>query len=468
MKRRSFFKKGGLLALGTSLLTPSKALTSREATQVGQKVAKNIIIVVSDGMSTGTLNMADLHLHRKTGVKSTWLQLYEQNLVSRALMDMASASSIVTDSAAASSSWGCGERVNNGTLNFSTSGKPLKPIWQKFKAAGKMAGCVTTVPITHATPAGFCVASKSRNSQEEIAEKYLEHRFDVMMGGGRKYFSGEFRSDKKDLIKDYKRAGYEVVFSSQDLGESPSGKPLLGLFQNDALPYSLDRANNAELKKSVPTLAEMTSKAIEQMKDSQEGFVLQVEAGKVDWAAHANDIGGLVYDQVAHDEALKVAIDFAKEDGQTLVIVTTDHGNANPGLIYGKDVNDNFDTINHYKHTNEWVLNGIGKETSIAQVKERINYATGHSVTNEEGRALLEYYSSIKLEEGVYNPRHLPFKLLSQIQQNRNSVGWISMNHSADYVEMAMFGPGSHLLKPFIKNTDLHHLMLEAAELRNV
>ena len=331
-----------------------------------------------------------------------------------------------------------------------------------------MAGCVTTVPITHATPAGFCVASKSRNSQEEISEKYLEHRFDVMMGGGRKYFSGEFRSDKKDLIKDYKRAGYEVVFSSQDLGESPSGKPLLGLFQNDALPYSLDRANNAELKKSVPTLAEMTSKAIEQMKDSQEGFVLQVEAGKVDWAAHANDIGGLVYDQVAHDEALKVAIDFAKEDGQTLVIVTTDHGNANPGLIYGKDVNDNFDTINHYKHTNEWVLNGIGEETSLAQVKERINYATGHSVTNEEGRALLEYYSSIKLEEGVYNPRHLPFKLLSQIQQHRNSVGWISMKHSADYVEMAMFGPGSHLLKPFIKNTDLHHLMLEAAELRNV
>ncbi|WP_339755855.1 hypothetical protein [Algoriphagus aquimarinus] len=79
----------------------------------------------------------------------------------------------------------------------------------------------------------------------------------------------------------------------------------------------------------------------------------------------------------------------------------------------------------------------------------------------------LGYYSSLEIEEGIYNPRHLPFRLLSEMQQKRNSVGWISMDHSADYVEIAMFGPGSNLLKPFIRNTDLHFLMLQAAEVEN-
>ena len=76
-------------------------------------------------------------------------------------------------------------------------------------------------------------------------------------------------------------------------------------------------------------------------------------------ASAANDIAGLLYDQVAHDEAIKVAIDFAEKDKNTLVIITTDHGNANPGIIYGKDANTNFDSIQKYKQTNDWILNGI-------------------------------------------------------------------------------------------------------------
>jgi alkaline phosphatase len=194
---------------------------------------------------------------------------------------------------------------------------------------------------------------------------------------------------------------------------------------------------------------------------------LQVEAGKVDWAAHGNDITGLIYDQVAHDEAIKVAIDFAEKDKNTLVIITTDHGNANPGLIYGKEVNANFDTIQNYKQTNDWILNGIGKESSVSQIIERIEFATNIAVQEEEAKELLSFYSTIKMEDGLYNPKHLPFKVLSEIQKKHNSVGWISMDHSADYSELAMFGPGSELLNSFIKNTDLHYLMLQAAEVEN-
>ncbi|MDV7186067.1 alkaline phosphatase [Lutibacter sp. TH_r2] len=469
MNRRNFFRNGSLFALGTSLLNPfDLGATTLDLDTINKnKKAKNIIILVSDGMSIGTLNMADLYLSRKTGEGSNWLQLYKENKVSRALMDMASASSIVTDSAAASSSWGGGFRIKNGGINIGTKGEEYLPIWQKFKKAGKMAGCVTTVPITHATPAGFCVNSKSRNDQEGIAKKYLAQKFDVMMGGGDNYFSADSRKDKVDMYQKFEEGGYQVVKTRDEMLEATNKKPILGVFYANGLPYTADRNSSKELTEKIPTLGEMTQKAIDCMKNNEEGFVLQVEAGKVDWAAHGNDIAGLIYDQTAHDEAVKVAIDFAEKDKDTLVIITTDHGNANPGVIYGKEANKQFDSIQNYKHTNDWILNGFGKETSISQVKERIEYANNFAVTSEEAKLLIAYYTSIKAEEGLYNYKHLPFKALAQIQKERNSVGWISMQHSADYVELAMFGPGSDLLKPFIKNTDLHYLMLEAAEVEN-
>lgn len=468
MNRRKFFRNGALTAIGASMLTPLKPVKAAGFNGIlNQKKAKNIIMLVSDGMSSGTLNMADLLLRRKTGTGSHWLEMYRENKISRALMDTASASSIVTDSAAASSSWGGGVRVPNGSLNVDGKGVSHMPLWQKFKKAGKKAGTVTTVPATHATPAGFCVNLKSRSDQEKIAELYLEHKFDVVMGGATKYFSSDKRKDGVDMYKSYEKAGYEVVNNRDELLKAGTKKPILGVFGEECLPYSVDRNSESSLQSEFPTLAEMTEKAIDVLKSHREGFTLLVEGGKVDWAAHGNDVGALLYDQIAFDEAVKKAIDFAEKDNETLVIITTDHGNANPGVIYGHEANDNFDSIQNYKHSNEWILNGFNNSTTLSQVKERIEFANNFALTDDEAQLILQYYDKLEQEEGLYNPRHLPFRVLAEIQQKHNSVGWISMNHSADYVELAMYGPGSELLKPFVKNTDLHYLMLEAAQVDN-
>lgn len=470
MNRRKFFRNGSLFTLGATLINPIEgAANVLDINSLNKnKKAKNIIFMVSDGMSNGTLNMADLYLSRKTGKGSNWLQLYRDQRVSRALMDTASASSIVTDSSAASSSWGGGARVNNGSLNIGPKGEVNMPIWQKFKKAGKMAGCVTTVPITHATPSGFCVNSKSRNAQEEIAEQYPDLGFDIMMGGGNNYFSPELRKDKKDVYTYYKNKGWQVARNRKEMMAADITKPILGVFADDGLPYSIDRLNDKQLSENTPTLAEMAQKAIDRMKNHKNGFVLQIEGGKVDWGAHANDIAALLYDQAAFDEAIKVAIDFAEKDGNTLVIITTDHGNANPGVIYGKDANNNFDSIQNYTHTNEWILNTIKPNNTVAQVREIVESANKTTLSEEDAKTILTYYDGLHKEEGgMYNYKKVPFKAFSQIQQKSNSVGWISMDHSADYVELAMFGPGSNLLKPFVKNTDLHYLMLEAAEVEN-
>lgn len=464
MQRRNFFKQIGLLGLGTAILSPIEVFSQESDlnNKKFKKKAKNIIFMVSDGMSIGTLNMADMQLLRTTGRGSNWLNLYRENKVTHAMMDMASSSSIVTDSAAASSSWGGGSRVPNGKLNVSEKGESYKPIMQKFKAAGKKTGCVTTVPITHATPAGFCVSTKSRGSMEEIAEMYLDLRYDFMCGGGQELFSKEKRKDKKDLYQLFEQAGYQVVKTKEEMLKTNSKKPVLGVFYEDGLPYTLDQKNDPKLQEIIPTLAEMTAKGIQNLSDAPNGFVLQVEGGKVDWAAHANDIGALLFDQIAFDEALKVAIDFAEKDGNTLVIITTDHGNSNPGVVYGNEANENFDRISKFKQTNEWILNDITEQFTIEQVIDRIEYANGVKISKEDATEILSYYRGLqKREDGTYNYKKLPYKRLSEIQKKYTNVGWIGDNHSADYVEIAMFGPGKDMLPKFLLNTDLHYYMLE-------
>ena len=131
-------------------------------------------------------------------------------------------------------------------------------------------------------------------------------------------------------------------------------------------------------------------------------------------------------------------------------------------------MNDNFDRIQQFSQTNEWILQGINATDSISTIKNRIAQANaGISITEDQAKEIQSYYAKAKMEDGVYNPRHLPFKLLSQIQQEHTSVGWISMDHSADYTELAMFGPGSEKMKSFMKNTDMHTFLLKAAEVEN-
>jgi alkaline phosphatase len=469
MDRRKFFRNGSLIAVGSTIINPfqGSAQNLDFDTLKKNKKAKNIIFMVSDGMSSGTLNIADVFLNRKYGKSSNWIQLYKDNRVSRALMDTASASSIVTDSAAGCSAWGSGFRVKNGSINVGVNGEEYLPILQKFKKSGKSVGCVTTVPITHATPSGFCVNSKSRNGQSDIALSYLDINFDVMMGGGLEFFDSSLRKDKRDLFADFAKKGYQIAKNRSEMMQTNNEKPILGVFFEDGLPYDIDRQNDPELIKTIPTLAEMATKAIDKLKGNKNGFVMQIEGGKVDWGAHSNDIAALLHEQIAFDEAIKVAIDFAEKDKETLVIITTDHGNANPGILYGKEANTNFDSLQKYKKTNEWILNEIKKDSTISRVRELIEYANGTTISEVNAREILNHYDGLHKEEGLYNYKKVPFETLAEMQKKTNSVGWISLEHTGDHVELAAFGPGSELLKPFVKNTDLHYLMLQAAEIEN-
>lgn len=472
--RREFLKTGALssLALGMGALS-QKQSSKKSLSKNGD--AKNVIFLVADGMSSGTLALADLVKQAQFGEKTNWIKLYESDKTfHRGLMDMASLNSVVTDSAAAASSWGCGHRIVNGGVNWGTNNEQYKPICSIFNEAGKSTGLVTTTRLTHATPSGFSVNVPQRGMEDVIAKQHLDRGVDVLLGGGTRHFTAEGRGDSIDLHPQFEEKGYTVVRNKRELQQATTNSKLLGTFYDSHLPYSIDHNTSEELKDSLPTIAEMTQAALDRLEKNSSGFLLQIEGGRVDHAAHGNDAAGLIYDQIAFDDAVKVVMDYTENRDDTLVILTTDHGNANPGLSglgsrYG-DSPEMLETIHDYKHSFEWIFGQItddiseGKKVSVTRLREVVEYAT--TVAIEEDEAIMLYDALNGDYRAPFRNRQGTNAVLAGILANYNGIYFIGTNHTADYVELAAWGPGSDRIPTFVRNTALFDLMVDMADVR--
>lgn len=202
-------------------------------------------------------------------------------------------------------------------------------------------GIVTTTSLTHATPAAFSAHVTNRSMEAEIASQQIEQRVDLMFGAGLRQFlpSGEHvgtRSDGRNLIREAESSGYRFIDERAGLDESPR-LPVLGLFASEHLPYEIDRD-----ALRVPSLSEMTRSAIDLLSASADGFVLVVEGGRIDHARHGNDAAAHLFDALAYDDAVREALRFARTDGETLVVATSDHETG--GLSLGTRI----DGASHY------------------------------------------------------------------------------------------------------------------------
>lgn len=194
--RRAVLGAGvGLLATaGIVSGTPASAvrasqLATTSANGGSNGKAKNVIFLVVDGMSIGTFTIADMVMRQRgdgsPGAGSHWARLWGETGTRRSMMSTRAADSLVTDSAAGGSAWGCGHRLYNGSICFDRDRGELTPILVSAKEAGKSTGLVSTARITHATPASFVATVPSRNMEKIIAEQELERGVDVLMGVGR-------------------------------------------------------------------------------------------------------------------------------------------------------------------------------------------------------------------------------------------------------------------------------------------
>jgi alkaline phosphatase len=450
ISRRSVLGAGALGALGLAL--PNLGVGQSDGVA---RRAKNVIFCVTDGMSLGTFSMVDQLSRLLHGRPSYWAELLNQEYVVNGFQETRSLNSVVTDSAAAASTWGCGRRIWNGALNEYPDGTKLRTLTQLLGEAKVRTGLVTTATITHATPAGFCVNAPTRDDQPFIATQYLTSGVDVLMGGGTQYFDAAKRTDKRDLFSDFAKAGYTVAKTREEM-MAADGSRILGIFSNSHLPYWVDHMNSSVLLRSTPTLADMSRKAIDMLKGSDRGFLLQIEGAKIDHAAHGNDLAGLIYDQIAFEAAVKVAIDFAIEDGETLVVITTDHGNASPtlngaGAGYG-DSEAGLARVAKMKSSYDRLFAELGTEPKATKIRETIEAHLGIAIKPEEAELLAgksPFASSI-----FYGGRNAT---LSVILGNYTKVTWTSGNHTSDHVLCTAFGPGKeafHGLTPNVASFD--------------
>lgn len=460
ISRRTVLSTGALGALGLSL--PSLTMG---ATGEPKRRAKNIIFCVSDGMSLGAVTMVDQLSRLQNGKPSYWAWLMNQSFALNGLQDTRSLSSLVTDSAAAAAAWGSGRRIWNGQLNEYPDGTKLKTLTQLLVDAKVRTGLVTTATMTHATPAGFCVNAPARDDQPFIAVEYLKSGVDVLMGGGSQFFDAKKRKDKRDLFGDFAKAGYAVVKDRAAM-MSETNRRVLGIFSNSHMPYWVDHMNSPELMKSTPTLAEMSQKAIHALQGGDRGFVLQIEGAKIDHAAHGNDLAGLIYDQIAFEEAVKVAVDFALEDGDTLVVVTSDHGNASPSLNgagseYG-DSTGGLLRVPKMKVSYEVLFKELGAEPKANHIRDVVNDQLGIAIKAEEAELLAgksPFASSI-----FFGGRNAT---LSIILGNYSKVTWTSGNHTSDHVLLTAVGPGKEAFHGLMPNTDAFGHMLAHYDIRH-
>jgi len=202
------------------------------------------------------------------------------------------------------------------------------------------------------------------------------------------------------------------------------------------------------------------------MSMNQDGFILQIEGGRVDHGAHGNDAAGMLYDQVAFDDAIKVALDFVDQRDDTLLIITTDHGNGNPALnAAGERYNDSapyFDRLQNFRHSNSWILSELDANSTISEIRERVEYATQLGIDKEQAQSLQKALNgNLKT---IYDIKSYPSSVLGSILANYTSVSFTSGGHTSDYVELAALGPGIDNLDHFTRNTELFDLMVNAAD----
>jgi len=282
---------------------------------------KNIIILIGDGMGINYVGASLL--------KDPNSPFKEFKTIGLSIT--CSADKLITDSAAGATAIATGYLTNNKYVAVDTLGNPLYTIFEHAEKLGLSTGIVVTASVAHATPGAFLGHSISRYDQNLIASQMVEQNFDVIIGGGLKYFlpkslSGE-REDNRNLMDDLKSKDYSLPKNYSELNSLPeSVTNFYALLEMDGLPESSKRNYS---------LGDLTKTALNHLKSDKDGFVLMIEGSQIDWAGHDHKSKELFDEMKDFSSAVTEALDYAKKDGNTLIVITSDHETGGMSITKG-------------------------------------------------------------------------------------------------------------------------------------
>ncbi len=273
-----------------------------------EKKARNVIFLIGDGMGLAQVSTSFYYQDEKAPSFTRFRHI--------GLVNTSSAKERVTDSASSATAYACGERTYNGAIGVDSDTNSVQNIVEILSPQGYATGVVATSSVVHATPASFYAHIDSRNKYEGIASQLVHSDIDFFAGGGNKFFSK--RSDDLNYLDSLQAFGFNVDTTSLDAFKRLDAAQKYGfLLAADGMPEMTKGRGDFLLR--------ATEKAIDYLKQDEDGFFLMSEGSQIDWAGHANNLSYLIREVLDFDTVIDAVLDFAEKDGNTLVIVTADH-----------------------------------------------------------------------------------------------------------------------------------------------
>jgi alkaline phosphatase len=475
--------------------------------------AKNVILFIADGMGVSTITAARIFEGQQRGVDGESNVLSFEGFPHAALVKTYAHDAQVSDSAPTAVAMVTGVKTRNDIIGLNQDamvgdcaagkGKEVTTLFELAETVGKSTGVVSTARITHATPAAAYAHTPNRDweADSDMPEEALTagcvdiasqlvnfpfgDGFEVALGGGRSMFLPENaedpedapktgdRADGKDLtqawLERYGNSGAYVWNAEQFNALDPQNADhLLGLFNMSHMQYEADREQD---RGGEPSLSEMTSFAIDALAKNPEGYVLMVEAGRVDHAHHGTNAYRALSDAVAFDHAIKAALDKVDLD-ETLIVVTADHSHTmtingypkrgNPILDVVRDVDGEVTLGTDGKpYTTLSYANGPGGFTAVPEEPAgSVPAATAGDVEAEAESGGEQAVEKIGVRP---DPSKTDTQDMDYIQQA--TVPLESETHGGEDITVHAIGPWSHLFQGVIEQHYLFHVMDHATKI---
>lgn len=435
-----------------------------------EKKIKNVILMIPDGTSLAAVSSA------------RWYQWYNNPDLPSLNIDPYICGTIFTfssnapigDSAPTTSTYMTGYPSRAGyvstyppadpdndifPVNPEKAYQPLMTAWEAARITkGKAVGLVFTCEFPHATPADCMSHSYNRGKYDWIVPQMVHNGIDVVIGGG----AGILKEDQKAFLKN---EGYGVFQNDMQNFRNYSGNKMWALFRKNDMAYDIDRNPKEE-----PSIAEMTQKAIEKLSKNENGFVLMVEGSKIDWAAHANDAVATITDMIAFDKACGVALDFAKENEETLVVIVPDHGNSGISIgsqkcpSYSSLTKDQlFGQVSQFKTSVDGLMNKL-HETQPENLKKVVLDLTGITLSDEDYEAMLKCRNFNS--EGLSDTERMYGsdlkKVVTSILDKNTCFGFTTGGHTGEEVFLAVYDPTPNRLTGHHTNIQLNHYLRQS------
>ena len=472
-------KKLLLIVLTLALLVSAAALAETAA-------PKYVFMFIGDGMGNPQVAATQYYLGSIQNPNSEFPVPADLSFTTFPYLGMVTtydASSFCPDSASTATSMASGEKTLSGVINYDvTLTTPFKLVTEYAKEAGKKIGVITSVSLDHATPAAYYAKVPSRKQYYDIAVQGLTGTtLDYLAGGS--FLKPDGDGTQENLLEIAAANGWTIANTNEDIRalNAQSGRVLAidpNIADAESLNYEIDRERKNAAGEDVLALADYVKAGINVL-DSDEGFFLMCEGGKIDWSGHANDAATSIHETLAFADAVQVAVDFAAEHpDETLIIVTADHETGGMTIVFATTAYDthftyltnqkisftNFDLV-----IDELRESGASFEDAMAKVKEY------YGLTTEPDQALSLTQSDIETlkaafelsmvpadertlgdEEALLYGGYEPFSMaVSHIMNNKAGLSYTSYAHTGLQIPVYAMGVGAETFSGLYDNTDI-------------